>query len=139
MSFSTRLGPRACAILWTACAGASLAFTAPERGRVRAGDCLSGTLADEFTADRMGLAREWIIQIPSLAPGRTLENVVAGDGLVVAGTSDGLVHAIQATPSQAAPGTGAPLPGTLLWSRSVGRAGGHFEQAGIGAELVAVC
>jgi len=139
--------PRPAALVWTALACAAVAWTmfartGPGPGSALADGCLSGTLADEFTADRMGLVREWIIQIPSLAPGRTLENVVSGDGIVVATTSDGLVHAIQTTPSRAAPQTvaqpGSPLPGTLLWSRPVVRPGGRLEQAGIGAALVAV-
>jgi outer membrane protein assembly factor BamB len=138
MPFATRHHP-VVTLVCTVLAGATLACTVPVWRCARAADCLSGTLADEFTADRMGLVREWIIQIPSLAPGRTLENVVAGDGLVVASTSDGLVHAIQAAPALDARGAGAPLPGTLLWSRAVGRAGGRLEQAGIGTDLVAVC
>lgn len=150
---SIRRRPRPAALAWTALACASVAWTlfawtlfawiVPGSGSALADGCLSGTLADEFTADRMGLVREWIIQIPSLAPGRTLENVVSSDGLVVATTSDGLVHAIQTASSRAAPQAvtqpGTPLPGTLLWSRPVGRPGGRLEQAGIGSTLVAVC
>jgi outer membrane protein assembly factor BamB len=147
MPSSTRRRLLPVALAWTALACTSLAWAVSGPGTALAGDCLSGTLADEFTADRVGLVREWIIQIPSLAPGRSLENVVAGDGLVVAATSDGLVHAIQAAPSQAIPQAvpqtvpqpGTPLPGSLLWSRPVGRPGGRLEQAGIGADLIAVC
>lgn len=101
--------------------------------------CLSGTLGDEFTADRLGFVREWIIQIPSMAPGSTLEHVTSADGLVVAVTSDGAVHAIQATSAPGGvPQPGSPLPGSLLWSRIISRAGGRLERVGIGSDLVAV-
>lgn len=116
-----------------------LALTAIAPSVVLAQGCLSGTLADEFTADRMGLVREWIIQLPSMAPGRKLETVSFGPGLVVAETGDGAVHAIQASPtSGVVPPPGVPFPGTLLWSQPVGRPGGKLEQAGIGSDLVVV-
>lgn len=115
-----------------------LVATAFAPGVALAQGCLSGTLADEFTADRMGLARDWIIQLPSLAPGRTLEHVSLGDGLVVAETSDGTVHAIQAPARGAVPAFGAAFAGSLLWSRNVGRPGGQLEPAGIGPDLVVV-
>lgn len=100
--------------------------------------CLAGTLADEFTADRMGLVREWIVQLPSMAPGRTIENVSFRDGLVIATTSDGAAHAIQGVTADAIPQPGTPFPGSLLWSRPVGRPGGRLERPGIGTDLVAI-
>lgn len=63
----------------------------------RAQGCLSSTLADEWTAERMGLVREWIIQVPFDSAGYRLEHVVVADGIVVAQSGDGGVHAIQAT------------------------------------------
>ena len=101
--------------------------------------CIAGTAADEFTADRAGLSREWILQLPGMAPASSLAEVVVGDGLVVAQTSEGAVHAVQSAPfGDAAPAAGSPLPGSLLWSRQVGRSGGPILRAGIGADLVAV-
>lgn len=126
------------AFAWTACVSATCAWTAMTPAIASAHGCLAATLADEFTADRLGMVREWIIQIPSMAPGRTLENVSSGDGLVVAQTSDGLVHAILATPPGGPTAAGTPLPGSLLWSQPVGRPGGRFEQAGIGTDLLVV-
>lgn len=73
----------------------------------RAQGCLSCTLADEWTAERMGLVREWIIQVPFDSAGYRLEHVVVADGLVVAQSGDGGVHAIQATDT-VANGAGEP-------------------------------
>jgi len=112
-------------------------LSAPARGLAQS--CLAGTAADEFTADRAGLTREWILQLPSMANGSSLAQVVVGDGLVVAQTSDGAVHAVQSSSSgDTAPPVGSPLPGSLLWSQQVGRSGGPIMRAGIGADLVAV-
>jgi len=112
-------------------------LAAPARGLAQS--CLAGTAADEFTADRAGLTREWILQLPSMANGSSLAQVVVGDGLVVAQTSDGGVHAVQSSPfGDAVQPAGSPLPGSLLWSYQVGRGGGPIMRAGIGADLVAV-
>ena len=107
--------------------------------------CLAGTAADEFTADRVGLVREWIVQIPFVASGWSLEQVVIGNGLVVAQSSDGTVHAIQSAPFGGKPSPtavglvpGTPLPGSLLWSQRVGGIGGPSTPAGIGSDLVTV-
>lgn len=101
--------------------------------------CIAGTAADEFTADRAGLTREWILQLPYVASGYRLEQVVVGDGLVVAQTTDGTVHAVQSAPlGDAAPPAGSPLPGSLLWSQRVGSGAGPITPAGIGSSLVAV-
>ena len=112
-------------------------LSAPARGLAQS--CLAGTAADEFTADRAGLTREWILQLPSMANGSSLAQVVVGDGLVVAQTSDGAVHAVQSSSfGDSVPPVGSPLPGSLLWSYQVGRGGGPIMRAGIGADLVAV-
>jgi outer membrane protein assembly factor BamB len=101
--------------------------------------CLAGTAADEFTADAAGLTREWILQLPFVASGYRLDQVVAGDGLVVAQTSDGTVHAVQAAPwGEASPAAGAPRPGSLLWSQRVGTDGSPITRAGIGPDIVVV-
>lgn len=114
---------------------------------VAGGDCgggcgggLSGTPADEFVAERMGLVREWVAQIPFDSARADLEHVVVGDGLVVAQTGDGGVHAFAATPFAAttAPRPGAPALGSLLWSRTLGAADGPTTVAGIGPRLVTV-
>ena len=119
-----------------------LLATTPARGLAEgclALGCLAGTAADEFTADRAGLSREWILQLPGMAPASNLAEVVVGDGLVVAQTSDGAVHAVQSAPfGDALPVAGSALPGSLLWSRQVGRSGGPILRAGIGTDLVAV-
>lgn len=62
-------------------------LAAPARSLAQS--CLAGTAADEFTADGAGLTREWILQLPSMANGSSLAQVVIGDGLVVAQTSEG--------------------------------------------------
>ena len=104
-----------------------------------ASGCLAGTVADEFTADAAGLSREWILQLPAVAAGSRLASVVVGDGLVVAQTSDGTVHAIQAAAFGDTPAVaGSPRPGTLLWSRRIASDGGPAVAAGIGRDLVAV-
>jgi outer membrane protein assembly factor BamB len=101
--------------------------------------CLAGTAADEFTADKAGLTREWILQLPYLASGWKLDQVVVGDGLVVAQTSDGTVHAIQSAPwGDGISPAGSPRPGSLLWSQPVGSRDGVTTRAGIGPDLVAV-
>jgi outer membrane protein assembly factor BamB len=105
----------------------------------RGQSCLAGTAADEFTADKAGLTREWILQLPSLASGWRLDQVVVGDGLVVAQTSDGTVHAIQSAPwGDGVSPAGSPRPGSLLWSQPVGSRDGVTTRAGIGPDLVAV-
>ncbi len=97
-------------------------------------DCLCGTAADEFAAERAGLAREWLLQLPFDASTSQLERVSIGSGLVVAQTGDGNVHAIQATDG----GPGRSAIGTLLWSFPAGGDGGPVSPVGIGTEIVAV-
>ncbi|MFM7183393.1 MAG: PQQ-binding-like beta-propeller repeat protein [Planctomycetota bacterium] len=104
-------------------------------GRARAGGgLLCGSAGDEFVAARAGLRREWVIQIPFDSAGRQLESVTAGDDVVVACSSDGGVHAVQVAASAA----GQPRPGSLLWSKRVGRPGGLGQSAGVGTSLVTV-
>jgi hypothetical protein len=101
---------------------------------------LSGTPADEFVADRMGMVREWVAQIPFDSARAELEHVAVGDGLVVAQTGDGGVHAFAAAPfaTSPAPRPGATALGSLLWAKRFGVAGGPTTVAGIGPRLVTV-
>lgn len=101
--------------------------------------CLVGTAGDEFTADAVGLAREWIVQLPGVAGGTQLSQVVVGDGLTVAQTSDGMAHAIaSATFPGSTADPAAPRPGSLLWSLRAGDAAGPSLRAGIGRDAVAL-
>ena len=119
-----------------ACMVASMAMPARES---RGQGCLAGTAADEFTADAAGLTREWILQLPSVASGYGLAQVVVGEGLVVAQTTDGSVHAVQAAPwGDGASSPGGPRPGSLLWSQRVESSGAPITRAGIGPDLVVV-
>jgi len=102
-------------------------------GTIRA-DCLCGTAADDLTADRAGLEREWLVQIPFDASRATLEHVVIDGDLVVAQAGDGNVVAVQA----GEPKAGAPLPGTILWKHPLDAQSSPFQPAAIGAEIVAV-
>lgn len=97
------------------------------------GSMLCGTAGDDLVAARVGLAREWVVQLPFDSAGWRLEHVTVGDRLVVGCSGDGGVHAVQATPV-----SGQPRPGSLLWSHRVGRPGGLGQAAGIGPSLVTV-
>lgn len=95
---------------------------------------LAGTPADEFVAERLGLTREWVVQLPFDSARAGLDHVTIGDGLVVARTGDGGVHAVRsARPSE----PGEPAVGTLLWSKRLGT-GGVTTPAGVGPRLVTV-
>jgi len=96
--------------------------------------CIRGTVADELTAERAGLQREWLLQLPFDASTSQLERVSIGNGLVVAQTGDGNVQAIQATDG----GPVSPGIGALLWSFPTGDGGGPVSPAGIGTDIVAV-
>jgi outer membrane protein assembly factor BamB len=102
-------------------------------GRAPAG-CLQGTLADELTADRLGLERDWLVQVPFDSSGYGVSHVVVGDDLVIVQTGDGGVHAISATDGSA----GEPCRGAVLWSAHVATGGQPVPPAGIGRDLVAV-
>jgi len=97
------------------------------------GTLLCGTAGDDLVAARAGLVREWVVQIPFDSAGWTLENVSIGDGLVVATSGDGGVHAVSTGTA-----AGAPRPGSVLWSQRIGRPGGSGQPAGIGGNLVTV-
>lgn len=116
--------------------GMAVAFAAARTGHADClcgAGCVRGTVADEFTAERAGLQREWLLQLPFDASTSQLERVSIGNGLVVAQTGDGNVHAIQATDG----GPGSPGIGTLLWSFPAG-GDGMVSPAGIGTDIVAV-
>jgi outer membrane protein assembly factor BamB len=102
-------------------------------GAVRA-DCLCGTAADDLTADRAGLEREWLVQIPFDASTATLAHVVIDRDLVVAQAGDGNVVAVQA----GEPRAGTPVPGTILWKHPLDARTNPFQPAAIGADIVAV-
>lgn len=113
-------------IVLTACAVVVVAAPA------LAGVC--GTAGDELAAARAGLDREWIVQVPVDSASSRLEHVTIGEGLVVAVSGDGGVHAIRT----GTPSAGTPWPGSVLWSRNVGRPRGAIEAAGIGGGIVTV-
>ena len=95
--------------------------------------CLCGTVADEFEAARLGLEREWVVQVPFDSAAWRLEHVVVGDGLVVAQAADGGVAAI---PTRSVPGE--PRRGTVAWSYRLGHGVAPIEAAGIGPDLVTI-
>lgn len=106
----------------------------PALARTAAGHgCTCGSIADEFTALGAGLVREWTAHVPFGTGGWRLDHVVVHDGLVVAQTTDGGVHAVQASWM-----TGGQRPGTVLWSERVGRPGGPALPAGVGGAVVVV-
>jgi hypothetical protein len=60
----------------------------------RGQSCLCGTAADELVAARLGLEREWVVQVPFDSAAWRLEHVVVGEALVVAQGGDGGVAAM---------------------------------------------
>lgn len=121
------LSPSWQAVVW------ALALCAAAAGGACAG-CLEGTLADELTADRLGLERDWLVQVPFDSSGYGVSHVVVGDDLVVVQTGDGGVHAIAASDGAA----GDPCRGAVLWSANVATGGQPVPPAGIGRDIVAV-
>jgi outer membrane protein assembly factor BamB len=93
---------------------------------------LCGSPADEIVAARVGLDREWVVQVPFDSAAWRLEHVVVGDRLVVAQAGDGTVAAIRADVRP-----GGARRGTVAWSQRVGGTG-PFEAPGIGAKTVIV-
>ncbi len=93
---------------------------------------LCGSPADEIVAARVGLDREWVVQVPFDSAAWRLEHVVVGERLVVAQAGDGTVAAIRA---DARPG--GARRGTVAWSQRVGGTG-PFEVPGIGEKTVVV-
>jgi outer membrane protein assembly factor BamB len=110
------------------------ALVLPSVVALAGGTLLCGTAGDELVAARAGLTREWVVQIPFDSAGWRLEHVAIGDGLVVASSGDGGVHAVSTAPT--APG--GPRAGSVLWSHRVGRPFGPVIPAGIGSGLVTV-
>ncbi|MFM9025377.1 MAG: PQQ-binding-like beta-propeller repeat protein [Planctomycetaceae bacterium] len=94
--------------------------------------CPAGTLADEFRAADARLVRVWIVQVPFDSAAWKLGRVVVADGLVLAQSGDGGVHAIRAS------GTDGPAAGTMAWSRAMPAAAGHAWPPTVGARLVYV-
>ena len=117
--------------LWTQALATAALAVAPLAAL--AGGSLCGTLADETVAERAGLKRDWMITLPVDGYRAQLRHVVVGDGLVVAQTADGGVHALRSSTS--APGTPCPGP---LWSVIAGKPDDPTVPAAIGPDLVAV-
>ena len=103
-------------------------------GMGRAQDSLCGTLGDALGAEAAGLVREWIVQVPFDSSTWRLEQVVVGDGLVVAQSGDGGVTAIAARSE----GTPPAAPGTVLWFQRLGRQGRTVFPAAVAANVVVV-
>ncbi len=103
-------------------------------------NCAAGTVADEFMADRAGLIREWIVQLPFDSSRWRVEHVTVGDGLVVAATGDGGLHAVKSfsTGGAAQAVAGEPAVGMVLWSQRPGTLGGPQTPPSIGPQLVTV-
>jgi outer membrane protein assembly factor BamB len=119
-------------LVWAIALAAATATAAADCG-AGCGGSLSGTPADEFVAERMGLVREWVVQIPFDSARANMEHVTVGDGLVVAQTGDGGVHAVKATARRQ---PGEPAAGALLWSRRLDTGGGVWTPPGVGPRLV---
>ena len=118
-------------VLWAVAVATAAGVAAADCGG-GCGESLGGTPADEFVAERLGLTREWVVQLPFDSARADVRHVTVGSGLVVARTGDGGVHAVQA----AAPTRpGEPAVGTLLWSKRLGT-GGVTTPAGVGPRLV---
>lgn len=122
-------------LVWVVALAAVTGTAAADRG-AGCGGSLSGTPADEFVAERMGLVREWVVQLPFDSTRASLEHVTVGDGLVVAQTGDGGVHAVQARGAAAPRQPGEPAAGSLLWSRRLGVGDGTATPPGVGPRLV---
>ena len=74
-------------------------------------ESLYGTAADPFEAGRVGLAREWIIQLPFDSDRYRLSQVDTTRWMVVAQSEDGIVHAVRASDGDTTK-AGGQLPGT---------------------------
>ncbi|HAO72757.1 MAG TPA: hypothetical protein DCR06_09155 [Planctomycetaceae bacterium] len=100
-------------------------------------ESLYGTAADPFEADRVGLTREWIIQLPFDSDRYRLNQIDAGRWMVVAQSEDGIVHAVR-TGSGDMTQPGSPPPGILLWSVPLGLPKDSLQSAGIDRDLVTI-
>jgi outer membrane protein assembly factor BamB len=94
--------------------------------------CLCGSAADDLVAARVGLDREWVVQVPFDSAAWRLEHVVVGDRLVVAQGGDGTVAAVRTDTRP-----GGARRGSVAWSQRVGGTG-PIEAAGVGAKTVVV-
>lgn len=101
-------------------------------GTSRGQSGLCGGPADEIVAARVGLDREWVVQVPFDSAAWRLEHVVVGDRLVVAQAGDGTIAAIRADVRP-----GGARRGTVAWSQHIGGTG-PFEAPGIGEKTVVV-
>ena len=100
-------------------------------------ESLYGTAVDPFEAGRVGLAREWIIQLPFDSDRYRLSQVDTTRWMVVAQSEDGIVHAVRASDGDTTE-AGGPLPGTLLWSTPLGLPKATLHSAGIDRDLVTI-
>lgn len=100
-------------------------------------ESLYGTAADPFEADRVGLTREWIIQLPFDSDRYRLNQIDVGRWMVVAQSDDGLVHAVRAGSGDTTE-AGKPPPGILLWSTPLGLPKDSLQAAGIDRDLVTI-
>ena len=100
-------------------------------------ESLYGTAADPFEADRVGLTREWIIQLPFDSDRYRLNQIDVGRWMVVAQSDDGLVHAVRAGSGNTTE-AGKPPPGILLWSTPLGLPKDSLQAAGIDRDLVTI-
>ena len=100
-------------------------------------ESLYGTAADPFEADRVGLTREWIIQLPFDSDRYRLNQIDVGRWMVVAQSEDGLVHAVRAGSGETTE-AGKPPPGILLWSTPLGLPKDSLQAAGIDRDLVTI-
>ncbi len=100
-------------------------------------ESLYGTAADPFEVGRVGLAREWIIQLPFDSDRYRLSKVDTARWMIIAQSEDGIVHAVRANGGDTIE-AGGPLPGTLLWSTPLGLPKTTLHSAGIDRDLVTI-
>ena len=93
----------------------------PSGGASAGQSLLCGTAGDELVAARAGLSREWVVQIPFDSAGWRIEHVSIGDGLVVAVSGDGGVHAVQTSPATAGSPAPAACSGRSAWAAPADR------------------
>ena len=100
-------------------------------------ESLYGTAADPFEVERVGLTREWIIQLPFDSDRYRLNQIDTAQWMVIAQSEDGIVHAVRSSDGNA-PEVNGPLPGTLLWSAPLGLPKAPLHSAGIDRDLVTI-
>lgn len=105
-------------------AGLALAAGLATLATARENDAIAGTLADELLADRVGLVREWIVQIPFDSAGYRLQHIVVADGMVMRSPATAACmlcarrHSILPATQQMVTHTAS-----RKWARSCGRSG----------------